>query len=425
MSLFDFFKKKSENETPPPDVRLGLFDSLFSAEDLTTPEGQAREGYRNNPYIRRACDLYGVLAAIPDPIIQDKDGNELKDHPLSVLLKKRPNPRMSKSQFFKTIGTHLGLHGESFLFPIWTVKGISAIEIADPSDVTVIETGDTWNPVKEYVINRGTAGCMRANPNEIIHIKLYNPTNHGARGMSPLDSAKRSVEMQNAIRDWNISVTKNGAKSSLIINVPRALTTEQKSKMKEQLNAQYGGKSNAGKGMILDDGKTASTIGMTAVEMDFINGIAVGAREISVAYGIGSELLGDSQNKTYSNMVESYKQLVQTTGIPLLQIIYDSLTAGILLNEDHKNVYSKVEKITYDPEQINDITVDKAALYTAMEGATYLTINEKRAKLGYDPLDDPIADTPLINGALIPLSDAGVEPVIGDELPFLKEEEND
>lgn len=172
-------------------------------------------------------------------------------------------------------------------------------------------------------------------------------------------------------------------------------------------------------GYDLDDGKTASTLGMTAVEMDFINGIAVGAREISVAYGIGSELLGDSQNKTYSNMVESYKQLVQTTGIPLLQTIYDAIENGILNSENHPNAYPEIEKITYDPEQINDITVDKAALYTAMETATYLTINEKRAKLGYDPIEDATADTPLINAGLMPLADAGMEPIIDDETPYL------
>lgn len=418
MKLRDLFKFKSEPKEEPKLSTVELF-SMFQDTDLSTPQGQAREGYRNNPYIRRACDIYGVLASIPEPIIQDKDGTELKDHPLSILLRKRPNKRMSKTQFFKTIGTHLGLYGETFLYPIWTVKGLDSIEIADPSDVQITETGDTWNPISRYYINRGTAGTMDLDSKEIIHIKLYNPTNHGARGMSPLDSAKRSVEMQNAIRDWNISVTKNGAKSSLIINVPRALTPDQMGKLKKRLDDQYAGKTNAGKGMILDDGKTASTIGMTAVEMDFINGIAVGAREISVAYGIGSELLGDSQNKTYSNMVESYKQLVQTTGIPLLQTIYDAIENGILNSENHPNAYPEIEKITYDPEQINDITVDKAALYTAMETATYLTINEKRAKLGYDPIEDATADTPLINVGLMPLADAGMEPIIDDETPYL------
>lgn len=420
MKLIDRILGRKNDEPRQRWSSVDTFSFMFDTENLTTPQGQAREGYRNNPYVYRACNYWGIFASLPETLIQDAEGNELEDHPLTLLFK-RPNPKMSRTEFFKTIGTHLGIYGESFVYPIRTVRGIEELYVMDPIDVSVVETGDPWYPVLEYRFNRGSAGMMVLKPEDIIHIRLYNPDRKGARGMSPLVAAKRSIEMQNSIRDWNISTTRNGAKTSLVIKVPHPLSDQQFDDLENQMREKHSGRNNAGSGMILDDGKDAVSLGMTAVEMDFIQGLIMGAREVSITMGVASEMLGDAQNKTYSNMLEANRQTMETTGKPIVNTIYEALTIGLLLNPVYKNPYPEVAKITYDPEQMNDITVDKEAMYTVMEQATYLTINEKREKLGYDPIEDPMADVPLVNMGLGPLSDVGLdnEPFIGDETPYL------
>ena len=47
--------------------------------------------------------------------------------------------------------------------------------------------------------------------------------------------------------------------------------------------------------------------------------------------------------------------------------------------------------------------------------ADFLTINEKRKELGYEPIDSPVADQLLVDGGKIPLDDVGLEPEMPDE----------
>lgn len=392
-----FHKSNSRESGVSAMVLSGLF---ADGEALTSPHGQAKAGYLNNPYVRRASDLYGAFTARPDTLIFGTDGQQIvrDDHPLMKLLD-RPNPSMDRNELMIEIGTNLGIYGEAFVFPLKTASGVRKLFVISPQSVMAEETGDPLDPIKCWRVSRGTAGIMTLEPQDLIHIKLHNPDPASVRGCSPIVSAKKSVEMQNAIRDWNIAMTKNGAKGSVIIEVPRALTDAQFEGMTKQLQSYYGGTTNAGKGMILDDGKKATSLGMTSVEMDYVQGTAISAREVSIAYGIAPEVLGDSQNKTYANMSESYRQTVQTTVIPLLKLIYGALSAYLL------PFYPDVSRMTYDIEQVNDLMGDQTEVYTALEQSSFLTINEKREKLGYEPHVSSMADSLLVNMGVMPIDE--------------------
>lgn len=394
------FKRLAKSSTGRGISAKELSDLFQEADTLSTTRGQAKSGYLNNPYVRRASDLYGAFVARPETLIFGTDGQQIDraDHPLLKLIE-NPNPFMDRNEFFTEIGTNLGIYGEAFVFPIKTISGVKRLHIVSPQLVTVETSGDPFEPIERWTVNRGTAGTMLLGPQDLIHIKLHNPDTTEVRGCSPIVSAKKSVEMQNAIREWNISMTKNGAKGSIIIEVPRALTDSQLEGMSDQLRTAYSGSGNAGKGMILDDGKKATSLGMTSVEMDYVQGTAIAAREVSIAYGISPEVLGDSQNKTYSNMSEAYRQTVQTTVIPLLKIVYGSLSSFLL------PFYPDVSKITYDVEQVNDLMGDQTDVYTALEACSYLTPNEKRAKLGYEPHTSRMADSMLVSMGLMPMDE--------------------
>jgi len=395
-----FFKRKKNTREDHVDVStLGI---VWGGDSLTTPQGQSKNGFQCNPYVRRACDLYGVFVSRPDTLVFDRNRRQIDDpnHPLLKLLA-NPNPLMGRNEFMSKIGLDLGVYGEAFIFPMKTIKGVVKLYHISPQNVTVQETGDEFAPVKMWMVSRGTAGIMTLEPEDLIHIKLNTSDASTVRGCSPIISSRKSIEMQNAIRDWNISVTRNGGKSSGAIEIPRQLTEHQLNVLKEDVQKNNGGTPNAGKWMILDDGKHAVNLGMTAVEMDYVQGTAISAREVSIAYGIAPEVLGDSQNKTFNNMSEAYKQTIETTAIPLLKIVYDAISGYLLpFNPD-------VGQIVYDVEQINDFAGDRTEIYAALQGASYLTPNEKRAKLGYEPIADPIADTLLVPMGEMPIGEMG------------------
>lgn len=227
-------------------------------------------------------------------------------------------------------------------------------------------------------------------------------------------SCAKSVLMQNAIREWNISTTRNGAKPYVALEIPNQITRENREALLRELSWSYGGSNNAGKGIVLDNGKKLSVLGMTAVEMDYLNGWTQAGKEIAIAYGIPPEKLGDSATKTYSNSVEASREVITNTIKPLLDIIYSALW------QFFKNtvIATGVKELTYDVEQLTDCMGAQTELYTALQTVTFLTPNEKRKKLGYEPIDNPLADDLMMSMADQPMSDfdSGVPLDNGDDL---------
>lgn len=229
-------------------------------------------------------------------------------------------------------------------------------------------------------------------------------------GVSPMFVAKRAIEQQEAASKWNTSTMRNRAVPSLMIKLKSILTRSQKRELKEDVAANYQGYGNAGQVMIVPEDMDASPMGYTAVEMDYANSMVMNSREICVAYGVPSELVGDVANKTYANAQEARMQMAMNTIMPRLEVMYGALESYLV------TVYKDVTHFTYDVEQINDLSGDQTPMMAALTSCNYLTTNEKRRKLGYDDIG-PEGDIILTGMGLVPLSETVVPvetPPMGD-----------
>jgi HK97 family phage portal protein len=288
------------------------------------------------------------------------------------------------------------------VFPHRTAQGYDALYVIDPRMMTAQENSmELVDRIMSWRCTRSIDGQNVFLPEEIIHIKFADPDMENVRGLSRMASCGKNVELMNAIKEWNISTTNNGAKPSIAVNIPQRLTQDQRNELKNDLRNGYQGKSNAGNGMILDDGKTATMLGMTAVEMDYQKGLVNAAKEIAIAYGIPPEMMGDSANKTYSNAQEASRQIVVNTIKPLLNLVYSAIWQFF----KDKPIAQGIGEYTYDVEQLSDFMGVQTDLYTALQSASFLTANDKRKKLGYDPVDDPLADELMLTMADVPMSE--------------------
>ena len=401
--LRDIFSPRPPEPNGVSDVSLGIFTTSQGCLNWTDPFTQYSQGYLVNPYVRQACELYSVRLSSVDHVVYNRNGDDITDSETPfVKLMSNPNKDMSRSDLFARIGTYLGIYGEAFVYPHRTAQGYDALYVIDPRMMSeVVNSMDLVNPVNSWRCSRYIDGQNEFLPEEIIHIKFADPDMSRVRGLSRMASCGRNVEMMNAIKEWNINTTNNGAKPSIAINIPQRLSMEQRAELKNDLRQGYQGRSNAGNGMILDDGKTATMLGMTAVEMDYQTGLVNAAKEIAIAYGIPPEMMGDSANKTYSNAQEASRQIVVNTIKPLLDLVYSSIWTFFR----DKPIASGIGEYTYDVEQLSDFMGVQTDLYTALQSATYLTANDKRKKLGYDPIDDPLADQLMLTMADVPMSE--------------------
>lgn len=404
--IADIFTKSAPTLPEPPapqDAGVGVFHLGETVSDWKNPQTQYSEGYLINPYVRQACDLYGVRISSVDHQAYNEVHDDIteKGHRFIELMD-HPNPGMSRHDMFNLIGIYLGIYGEAFLYPHRVAMGFDAIYVIDPKLMTAqVNANDLVNPVNSWRCTKYIEGVNTFLPQDLIHIKLPDPDMGNVRGLSKMASCGKNVEMMNAIKDWNIATTNNGAKPSIGLKIPQRLTPEDRNILKAEMRAGYQGTKNAGNGIILDDGKDVSVLGMTAVEMDYQQGLVNAAKEIAIAYGIPPEMMGDSANKTYSNAQEASRQVVVNTIRPLLDLVYSSIWQ-FFRDEPFAN---GISEYTYDEEQLSDFIGVQIDLYNALQQASFLTINDKREKLGYDRIEEPLADQVMMGMTDIPLSE--------------------
>ena len=202
----------------------------------------------------------------------------------------------------------------------------------------------------------------------------------------------------------------NGAKPSTIIMDPHTMTRGQFEEFVARLRGDHAGENNAGKAMVLDGGKTVAAAGFNARDMDYATGVTTSGREIAIALGVPPELVGDSANKTYANAAEANKEFALHTG---------ALSAKVC------PVYG-VARIGFDASQIDGMRGDEAAMMSALQASTFLTVNEKRQRLGFEPV--PNGDVILTGMGNVPLDEVATVPGMdtdqGDPLVRLLYSEN-
>ena len=389
---------------------MGILDRLFSKKSVQIGPNTTNQMWADfldnlgvsslseNPYVYRCKDLRATSVSSLHPIVYDAEGNEIPNHPIGELLD-HPNPRSTWRQFMYDIQIDIATTGNAYILPMTTIKGVSELWRIPPDRIAYTLTGDIFRPVDFWIVTTGTQS-IHVQPEDLIHIHTQLGPDM-VHGISPLEAAGLSIQNQNDAREWNSSVLTNGAKPTLIVSDEHEMTPFQFDEFKRRLTSGNAGKGNAGKVMVLDGGKTASTAGFSATDMDYSNGIVLSAREICIAFGVPPEHLGDSANKTYSNMEESSRFYALHTVVPLADMVYESLTAYL-----HR-FYSDFDHVGYDQEQIDGMSTDGTDIITALNNANFLTINEKRARLSYQSVEG--GDVILQPLGQAPLSEVGTD----------------
>jgi len=207
---------------------------------------------------------------------------------------------------------------------------------------------------------------------------------------------------------WHINLMKNEARPSGAFVVQGMLTDEQYQKLKEQIDQQLTGASGAGRPLILEGGMDWKELSVSPKELDWIMTQKMLVREIAVALGIAPELLGDSENKTYSNFQEARRQFYYNTVLPLAELIVYEMNR--VLGE---NGFKGFE-IAY--EDIDALAEDQTIIFDrALRGvqAGVLTINEARKELNLPPIKG--GDQIFMNASLMPML-AGFEEMENEEV---------
>lgn len=386
--------KKSANKKPSiHNNQLYVYDSMSPRWSTRNYEQFADKAYAKNVIAYRAINLVAQSAAsVPWALFSTRGKKRLKisSHKLLEILE-RPNPFFAGAEFFENIYAYKLISGNAFIQLVSAKDSLPReLHILRPDRVSIISNDNgavrgylykVNNKEKFFPVNQldGTS--------EILHIKNFHPLDD-LRGLSSIEAAAFSIDQHNQAAAWNKSLLENSARPSgaLIVknNGPYDgnLTEDQYFRIKEQLEDVFMGSKNSGRPILIEGGLEWQEMSLSPKDMDFIEAKNSAARDIALSIGVPPQLLGIPGDNTYSNMQEARLALWEETIIPLLDHLTDSLNHWLV------PMFGSDLKLEYDINNISGLSSRREKIWSRIENASFLTINEKRQMVGLSPIDD-------------------------------------
>jgi HK97 family phage portal protein len=342
----------------------------------------AREGYVKNAIVYRAVKL--VAENVGGCAFLAEEGAETRDrHPLLDLIA-RPNPRQDGAQFLENVATHLLIAGNAYVEAVAVDGHPRELHVLRPDRMKLVPGADGWPEAYEYTVAGRTVRFEQAAPlPPILHLSLLHPLDDHY-GLAPLEAASVAVDTHNAAAKWNKALLDNAARPSGALVFEGAegavMSDSQFERLKRELDELYVGARNAGRPMVLEGGLDWKAMSLSPKDMDFMEAKHAAAREIALAFGVPPQLLGIPGDNTYSNYQEANRVLFRATVLPFANRIACALAHWL------GGAFGNVRLIV-DADQIDALSTDRAALWSRITDAPFLTLNEKRALVGYAPLE--------------------------------------
>jgi len=383
--MFDRLK----NLLLPPEAKASRTSQVIALQSggraRWTPRDYAalaREGYVKNAIVYRAVKL--VAENVGGCAFLVEEGAETRDrHPLLDLIA-RPNPRQDGAQFLEAVATHLLLAGNAYVEAVAVDGAPRELHVLRPDRMKLIPGADGWPEAYEYTVAGRTVRFEQAAAlPPILHLTLMHPLDDHY-GLAPLEAAAVAVDTHNAAAAWNKALLDNAARPSGALVFAAAegavLSDGQFERLKRELADEYQGARNAGRPLLLEGGLDWKPMSLSPKDMDFMEAKHTAAREIALAFGVPPQLLGIPGDNTYSNYQEANRVFFRACVLPFANRI------GAALAHWLTPAFGQVRVIA-DADQIDALASDRAALWGRISDAPFLTLNEKRAVVGYGPLE--------------------------------------
>ncbi|MGV1013485.1 MAG: phage portal protein [Methyloceanibacter sp.] len=352
----------------------------------------AREGFAKNAVVYRAVRMIAEAASSVPLFLHDGE-REIDSHRLLALLA-RPNPMQTAPDLFEALYGHLMVAGNAYLEAVSVNGAVRELHALRPDRMKVVPGADGWPESYDYTVGGQTmrfAQDAGEGVRPILHLTLFHPLNDHY-GMSPLEPAAIGVDLHNAAGAWNKALLDNSAcPSGALVYTAKdgQLSPEQYERLKAELEESFQGARNAGRPLLLEGGLDWKTMAFSPKDMDFIAAKHVAAREIALAFGVPPMLLGIPGDNTYANYAEANRTFWRQTVLPLVNRTAKALSAWLApsYRSDTDPLRASQLELRPDLDAVEALSTEREALWERVRKSDFLTVNEKRAAIGYGAID--------------------------------------
>ena len=334
--------------------------------------------------------------------------------PLSNILN-NPNSYQSLDAFFENVFGYRFLSGETFL---WGNRGNipngKFVELLIlPSQYTDIipDPADLYGILGYQLDNMGaTINLAKA---DVMQWKSWNPnfnvsTREHMRGLSPIRAAWNNYLMGvEAQKSAASQMANGGAKGALVPKVVGnqipMVTELQASQMQRALADRINNNSKGGSVAMLQTPWDYLNFGLSNAEMQIIDSMKFSLEQWCRVFGM-PVVLFSADNMSDNNYQNALRDLVTNTIVPMLGQLRDELNKWLIPNVGAGNEY-----IDFDVSALPELQKDIEKLVSQLTQAYWLTLDEKRIAMNYEPLGGEF-DKAYINSGLVPIEETMINP---------------
>lgn len=269
-------------------------------------ERAVAEGYERVIWVFKPVNTIAAdHARLPYRIKQD--GQPLTDHPLYRVLNKRANPMETGKDFRKRLSAQISLSKQgAFVLKGKSYGGtVKRLDLLPPDRVQMIP-GEPGSDVlvSHYEFTRRTGGIQEYGPDEIIWFRDPHPLDPYS-GVTPLEAAGMSVELDYFARLYNVSFMRNDGRPGGVLAVRNndGTSSDIEDKHMDRLEDTFSGRGpvDAGKISVVSGELSYVDLAVRPRDMQYTQTSKNSKIELLAAYGVPESVLGYSAERTYDN----------------------------------------------------------------------------------------------------------------------------
>ena len=378
MDLLKFFRREVKESATGKLLVLNPGQPVWSPRNY---KQFAQEAYGKNVVAYQSINkIAEAISSVKLMVFRGEQ--ELSDHPLLKLLE-RPNPMQSGAEYLQSKITYLMIAGNGYEERVKIGKEVRELYQLRPDRMKIIPSNNGVPAAYEYEIG-GRKVRFEVDPRsldcDVRHLKLFNPTDDWY-GLSPVEAGAYAVDQLNESMAWLQALLQNSARPSgaLVMKDGEKLSDDNFNRLKAQIEEQYSGSRNAGRPMLLEGGLDWKAMGLSPTDMGIIEAKFSAARDVALAFGVPPLLLNIPGDNTYANYKEARLAFWEDTVLPLLNLIVSDWNAWLALPYG--------VKIRPNIDEIPAISEKRLTLWEMADKSQDLTINERRAMKGYEPIE--------------------------------------
>lgn len=280
--------------------------------------------YRAQPWLATVIDKVANSAARLSFNSWDNSGAGEKSRDQTsayAQLWRRPCPTLNRFGFWNWTFSTYEIYGEAFWLKLRSGIGqVIGLYPMHPSRTIVRRDKDTGDVTYIFSLGVAQAGLLEVPESEVVPFLRYNPDNM-MRGLSRIEPLRSTLYNEDASRRAIESWWKRGARPSLMISAPQALSDKAYGRLQRTVSSVHGGADQMGGTMVLEEGAKPVPVQLSAEEMQYIASRQLNREEVCGVYDVPPPVVHILDHATFSNITEQMRSWYRDSMAPRLEDI--------------------------------------------------------------------------------------------------------